>query len=264
MQINNDISTGFNPPLIKPHHQADDSAPDTDDSQITSVEQEEISEPKKSAHGVLRLLESGHFNGVADVRLRINFNDQLAASADQAAKDQLQSGSSDLIDVINDEVQNTLTTVEGDDLHEEPVDDLQQQFSDAINTAVNDAIGGESLDLNSIESAFTAAFEELTLSLQELLGSPEEDPPPGDGVDLLSDSLTTTSVSTFDDSTLQQALEDLSDIFANALSDLLGSVESSILLPDPSPAHGNGAAYEKFLAQYDQLRYGEPNLDISA
>ena len=39
------------------------------------------------ANGVLRLLESGHFKGVADVRLRINFHEQLspqAAAADPA------------------------------------------------------------------------------------------------------------------------------------------------------------------------------------
>ena len=53
-------------------------------------------------------------------------------------------------------------------------------------------------------------------------------------------------------------------ILAQDLSDLLGAVETNSLLPDPAPAPGNGAAYEKFLAQYDQLRYGESQLDISA
>ena len=39
------------------------------------------------ANGVLRLLDAGHFKGVADVRLRINFHDELspqAAAADPA------------------------------------------------------------------------------------------------------------------------------------------------------------------------------------
>jgi hypothetical protein len=33
----------------------------------------------KAPRGVLRLLQEGHFKGVADLRLRINFFDQLAA-----------------------------------------------------------------------------------------------------------------------------------------------------------------------------------------
>ena len=37
------------------------------------------------AAGVLRNLEAGHFKGVADVRLRINFFDQLSARAQTAA-----------------------------------------------------------------------------------------------------------------------------------------------------------------------------------
>lgn len=298
MQINTDNSSGFNPQLIKPHHQTDESAPKTHDAQITPVQQEETSEPKKSAQGVLRLLEAGHFKGVADVRLRINFHDQLTQKANEAAKDELQSGSQDLVSLLNDTVQNTLATVDGvdlhdepddydqhevpvaelpevpdselheeysdDDLHEAPIDDLLLQFSDTINTAVNDVISGAGLDLNSIETAFTAAFEELTFSIQELLGSSEVNVTPGENVDVIDDSTITTPVATSDDSTLKQALEDLSDIFTNALSDLLASVESISLLPDPIPATGNGAAYEKFLAQYDQLRFSEPQIDISA
>ncbi|MCH8822681.1 MAG: hypothetical protein IH984_04145 [Planctomycetes bacterium] len=272
MQINTDISAGSSLPLIRPQLQTDKSESKTTDAQITPVQQEEPKEPKKSAHGVLRLLEAGHFKGVADVRLRINFHDQLERQADLAAKDELQSRSRDLVDVVIDAVQNTLTTVPGDDLHEAPVDDphespinhLQLQFTDAINTAVTDAISSEKLDLNSIESAFTDAFEQLTLSLEELLGSSEQDAALTENVELTVDSKLTAQLSTSDDSTLKQALEDLSDIFAKALSDLLSAVETSSLLPDPAPASGNGAAYEKFLAQYDQLRYGESQLDISA
>ena len=257
MQINTDISTGSNLPLIRPQLQADESAPKTPDAQITPVEQDEHkgpNEPKKSAHGVLRLLEAGHFNGVADARLRIIFQDQLADEAELSAKEELRTRSRDLVDIVNDAAGNTLTTVKGDDLHEEPVEHLQLQFSESINSAVSDAISSESLDLDSIDSAFTAAFEELTLGLEELLGSSDEEVVPSENVNLLSET----------DSTLKQALEDLSDIFAQALSDLLGAVETNSLLPDPAPAPGNGAAYEKFLAQYDQLRYGESQLDISA
>lgn len=259
MQINTDITAGSNLPLLRPQLQTDKSEPKTTDAQITPVQQEEPNEPKepkKSAHGVLRLLEAGHFKGVADVRLRINFHDQLTDEAELSAKEELRSRSRDLVDEVNDSVQNTLTTVTGDD--------LQLQFSNAISEVVSYALNSESLDLNSIESAFTAAFDELTLSLGELLGSSDADVASSGIAELVNEPVLITQLSPSDDSTLKQALEDLSDIFAKALSDLLSAVETSSLLPDPAPASGNGAAYEKFLAQYDQLHYGESQLDISA
>ena len=110
MQINTDISAVSNIPLTKSHlRTTDESETKTRDAQKTRVEQKEIKEPRKSAHGVLRLLEAGHFKGAADARLRINFSDQLAQQAEE---------------VTNDDVEKKPRTVEGDDLLNAPAEDL--------------------------------------------------------------------------------------------------------------------------------------------
>jgi len=83
MQINTDYSTSSNLPIIAPTNKILDVGPRTSDAQITPTKQEENKEPKKTAHGVLRLLEAGHFMGVADVRLRVNFFEHLRYSESQ-------------------------------------------------------------------------------------------------------------------------------------------------------------------------------------
>ncbi len=59
---------------------------DSDDDKSGSVKADKVP-------GVIRLLEAGHFKGVADVRLRINFHDQLEQRAADKAADTLRTGS---------------------------------------------------------------------------------------------------------------------------------------------------------------------------
>ena len=62
----------------------------------------------------------------------------------------------------------------------------------------------------------------------------------------------------------EAALTELTEAFGLALSSLIESVESSLQLPDPSPAPGNGSAYDKFLAIYHNLGSGDSQLDTVA
>ncbi|MHC4692251.1 MAG: hypothetical protein ACYS67_05890 [Planctomycetota bacterium] len=66
-------------PLGKPHPK-ELKAAETVESPVTEKESavDETTESSDS-RGVLRLLQEGHFKGVADIRLRINFHDELAA-----------------------------------------------------------------------------------------------------------------------------------------------------------------------------------------
>jgi PAS domain S-box-containing protein len=54
--------------------------------------------------GVLRLLEAGHFKGVADVRLRINFFEELSARASAAAAPAVRTEAAGLIDTMNSRI----------------------------------------------------------------------------------------------------------------------------------------------------------------
>ena len=85
--------------------------------------------------GVIRLLQAGHFKGVADVRLRINFHDQLTAAATAAAKPVATEAAGDLVETIDaklDEVAEALTL--GDDGLAE-LADLKAAFGQSANEA---------------------------------------------------------------------------------------------------------------------------------
>ncbi len=63
----------------------------------------EISAPPEAtgaegSKGVIRLLQEGHFSGVADVRLRINFHDELQQAAAQNAATAFESAFPGLLD----------------------------------------------------------------------------------------------------------------------------------------------------------------------
>ncbi|HUU85634.1 MAG TPA: hypothetical protein VM243_19215, partial [Phycisphaerae bacterium] len=75
---------------------------------------EETASPKHDKHdgekvpGVIRLLEAGHFKGVADVRLRINFFEQLSARAEAAAQPVVQDESRQLVETVNAQLDELL------------------------------------------------------------------------------------------------------------------------------------------------------------
>jgi hypothetical protein len=60
---------------------------------------------------------------------------------------------------------------------------------------------------------------------------------------------------------LEGALGSLSSNFDDLLSRLMDAVRGAAYLPDPSPPSGKGAAYEKFLAIYNELRGSAAGVD---
>ena len=65
------------------------------------------------------------------------------------------------------------------------------------------------------------------------------------------------TVTATDSTLLDDALASLALVYEEAMAALLASVEESSELEDPTPAPGNGVAFDKFLAIYDSLRYGD-------
>ena len=62
-------------------------------------------EPKDSSTGVVRNLMEGHYRGVADVRLRINFNEQIQHVSTQKTIETVQNWSGDFVTSIHNEQQ---------------------------------------------------------------------------------------------------------------------------------------------------------------
>ena len=73
---------------LSPSHRMEAPAGDVREKALTDAEIDEppvVDEPApeeeaREARGVIRLLQEGHFKGVADVRLRINFFEELAGA----------------------------------------------------------------------------------------------------------------------------------------------------------------------------------------
>lgn len=265
--------------------------------------------------GVIRLLEAGHFKGVADVRLRINFFDELSARAQAAAVPVVERESGELLTAITAKVDELVTALAVDDEAQEAVAGLVEEFNAAVQAAVDEATSGGAIQTEGLTAAIQAAFEVLRERLTELLDASLTEPelpvgrdvtPPDPAVDRsrlsvrdtkadrsapvepVDDRLSATGATRItllndadpirpvepldipdgatDDPalTLDDAIALLTNAFQEALSALLASINQAAQLPNPSPPSGNGVAYDKFLAIYNNLRGLTPALDERA
>ena len=236
-----------------PQDQSADLKVDSDDEKSASVKADNVP-------GVIRLLEAGHFKGVADLRLRINYQDQLAERAADKAADTLRTGADELVETTASKTDEVLTSFATDEVSREAVGASLGEFSESVDTTLATALEADDLDLDAIMSDLRAAFDDLVGGLRDLFGPVEVDT---FGTDTLVSVAPTAGDPPAIDA-FETALIELTDAFDQALSSLIESVESSLYLPDPSPAPGNGSAYDKFLAIYENLGAGDSQLDTVA
>lgn len=108
MQIDGVSSQGPGVHPLGKLHPKDQQAEEPPDSPLTEQEStvQQTTESSDS-DGVLRLLQEGHFKGVSDIRLRINFYNELAAIEAQ----QLQAAAEEQIDSILQSVGSIVGTM---------------------------------------------------------------------------------------------------------------------------------------------------------
>ena len=268
---------------------------DKDDAQVVDSDQ-------GKARGVIRLLEAGHFNGVADVRLRINFFDELSARAQETAQPILQEQGALLADTISSGVEEIAGSLAVDQETRDALGVLVEDFNGAVLTAISNETDSQPVDGAGLEASLEAAFEAFVGQLTDLLGSTRDEgsisvdadnepvieavgsPTPqvvtqADGDEAMvqdrtgelaaiesepvsvelgqADDPTLTAAS----QTLEEAIASLRQAFSDSLSALLQSFQSSLSLADPSAPTGQGVAYEKFLATYNELRSVTTSVD---
>ena len=230
------------------------------------------------AKGVVRLLMAGHFKGVADVRLRINFHDQIAAAQAEATR----SAAGQAVTNVSDTVDAELGALESaGELSDEQLDALaehQGTFTEAVTDATetfmgaeNPAAAGEALTEN-LQQAFNA----LTASFDALIApaaiEPEDQTPPAvtdpqaPAVPEVVEPEDQTPLVITDPQTptvTAEPLAMLKEAFGAAMLDLTAALTETSVLPELSPPTGNGVAYEKFLAEYNSLLAPEATDDGS-
>ena len=234
----------------------------------------------EKTRGVIRLLEAGHFKGVADVRLRINFFEELSARASANAKPVAVEQSGVMVEAVQAKVDELLSAFVVDESTQASLNQLVADFESAVQAAVADS-STEALSSDALASSIQAAFDTLVQNIEVLLAPPPSttDPahPIGDDAVTVSPTKPTTIRSidgttidaaapvvdatepteTSDTSTtvtLDDAIAALAEAFSAALFDLLASIQSATTLSDPAPSNGHGSAYDKFLAIYNELR----------
>ena len=239
--------------------------------------------------GVLRLIEEGHFKGVADVRLRINFFDELSSRANTASIPVVEEQSRALVAVVQGQADKLINTLAVDEEARDAIAEAVEGFDIAIEAFVGEAVAGGDINRDDLAAGIESIFDELVDRLGELLAPPTieteptpyaelpdvaaggepgpvaqvardyvevlpdlidevQDEPEIEPSDTLPDQMDTPQVD------YEEAIASLRAAFEDALSALLSSVDAATQLPDPSAPAGNGVAYEKFLAIYDELR----------
>jgi hypothetical protein len=260
--------------------------------------------------GVLRLLQEGHFKGVADVRLRINFYEEFSAMAAAKAAQTMTTGTGELTAGVTAKAQELVSSWGLDEGAQNAANDLLAQFETAARTAVQESASDGVVDATGLAEALRTAFDSFLAQLAALAPLPADTVEPatddaaepatddtvesvtGDAAEPGQSELPTdpgippaveppaagettftadvAGAGTEDSADPEQPVEAAADVqspavpnpdieslrqlFADGLARLLASIEDASQLPPlASQPPGNGKAYNKFLAIYNEL-----------
>lgn len=256
----NGIGHGHNvapPRLTRTGH-----TPHRDGNEGPSASSGDVAISSQNAGGVLRLLQEGHFRGVADARLRINFADQLGAIDQQAQGDSILGGMGNLLAAVSDEIASFLETAQPGESISIQITIVQQTFISSTQQAAQNFIDDPSPGIQSLFDRIQALFDELEEGLISILSAIDTDGEGGSSavttsVSLeLSVSIETVSVSTEGSGLsdeFQAFIDALREAFDDAFAQFSDAVTSSGVLPDLSDPNGNGVAFDKFVAILEDL-----------
>jgi hypothetical protein len=190
----------------------------------------EESNNNEDSKGVIRLLQEGHFKGVADVRLRINFHKELAAIEAGQLKAAAQEKIGGILESVGPGVGPLLASSEPT---EEPdgVSELREAFVETVNQLKEDFLAAETPSTDTLVEGTRSAFDEFVGALWNL----------------------STLAGEAEEQDLQSYVDNLTSAFEAAMDELIGAFGEVEVLPELSEQSGNGAAYEKFVAIYNEL-----------
>jgi hypothetical protein len=228
----------------------------------TSVADE--AENNDGAKGVLRLLQEGHFKGVADVRLRINFHDEIAAMETEKAAQIADTGVTTLLELVSAQ---TEALTQENDLGEQTALGIQEAldtFNAALPQGLDEYKTGDISSVSELSARLQAGFDEFISTIQAIF-VPDAVTPEGtvapevDDVNPAAENLasvaedvpSTDETPSFD---YQAFIADLTEEFKAKLLEMETALNSVQVLPPLSEPHGNGTAYQKFLNMYNEMQ----------
>lgn len=151
------------------------------DADVAPVEPRVSSESE--SRGVMRLLESNHFQSVADVRLRINFFDELSAASASAANAVAESESQVFLEGVDGALGDFLASLSLDDETMDAITARIASFEDDVRAALGSNVTASSIDADALGDALRSVFEDLAAEISLLLSPPADDVIPEPDVD---------------------------------------------------------------------------------
>ena len=206
------------------------------------------------AKGVLRLLGEGHFKGVADVRLRMNFHAELEQKDAAAQTESARTAATQLQTDMTAILEKTSGEIDEDSIG--ALEEVFNQFDQIISDSLTDEAGAPDIRATAVDAIATLK-EELVRVLGESDASAPSDPSAIEesqdasagalGNPEVTDATTgNPAASSSLLSGLFTEIDQLTTAFENTASTAtqLSGIEGIIA---PS---GNGVAFEKFIEQY--------------
>lgn len=227
-------------------------------------EPEELINPEEDApKGVIRNLINGHFKGVADVRLRINFNDEITALEQAELAKVADAGLSTLAETINNEINAALGSDEIDEETSILIASALETFNNEISQLQTKI--SQSDDLLSVISS---SFDNFVLSVKPVAEEPSESEPlitdesalsPIEQIEEIPVADTNTTMDEIPPEempqfSIEQFLTDLIATFETELELLETTLINTRVLPEISEPSGNGKAYDKFMTIYNEMK----------
>ncbi len=194
--------------------------------------------------GVVRLLQEGHFKGVAEVRLRINFQNEIA----QLGADSVHSGFDDKLQFfltgVQQEFEDLFTAIGATEEQAASASALFDGFKSAINDIANAFLNGGGVNFSALSGQVQSDFDSFIINLQIELHIEPVAPP----------AVPVEGSPEPEISTENSFLDQFRSAFANHLSSFISELNSlANALPELSGPSGNDAAYSKFLAILEGL-----------
>ena len=208
--------------------------------------------------GVVRLLQEGHFKGVADVRLRINFHDELTQLSIQSVQVDFSAQFSDFIQSAQDSFDTFMATTEATEEQAASATNLFDAFITSANTLADTFLADGGSDFSGVAAELETAFDALVSELETLF-------PPAPTPVVLNDNeiqelegLEGVDTPPNDPQPALTPLGEFRAALTEHLERLLESMqESATNLPELSEPNGNGVAFDKFMEMLEALNTGD-------
>ncbi len=230
------------------------------DADLLSDEASQAENGEKTGNlkGVIRLLQQGHFKGVADIRLRINFHDQLAAIETAQLRAVADEKVADLAESVVPYIRDL---VEKGQISEELASVLVDGFTQKVNQRVEDFLAGQTPSKEALAGELTSTFQAFVASLAAMTEQSSETAVElAQQTEIVGEILEGVAAEQVQDGTAaaEQTAEQSPDIttaFETALEQFLAALNNVRILPELSGPQGKGVAYQKFLDIYNELQH---------